>query len=240
MERSETLHEKHHPVHPVLKNEQHELQDGSKALHENLVPVPNVMSCHSRVRPFRHSDISACGHFGISVPRFYAEMSICRSLYHACVQSHLDYCSTLWAPASVALKEGLAKLQRKALRAMTGYKGPFKRTLNQELGITSILHRWKQSEAVWLFKIWNKSKFPVPDYLSRLVNFRDMKQHYNLRIGNRVDTKVKKKIGESSFAVRLKQLLEHVQKVNAEILNSETVGFFKFALKVLDFEVLVG
>ncbi|XP_055348030.1 uncharacterized protein LOC129595106 [Paramacrobiotus metropolitanus] len=87
------------------------------------------------------------------------------------------------------------------------------------LDLPQLYDRWKQSEAVWLYKIYNHEAYRPPKYLVEMIDFTDVTSRYNLRKPKRIEASAKKKIGESTLAIRLKDIFERIQNVNMQILS---------------------
>ncbi|XP_055347092.1 uncharacterized protein LOC129594428 [Paramacrobiotus metropolitanus] len=160
------------------------------------------------------------------------------ALFYAFVQSHLDYCSTVWSGASVRLRDKLAAMHRNGVRAAANYaKIPTESFMNQH-GILPLFTRWKQKEAIWLYKIKHPEKFHVPQYISEMVEFDDRIKPYNLRSRNRILIKAvaKKKVGETTFAWKLNKLWTFFVDSNfSDLFHIHTVGAFKQALNRVNF-----
>ena len=87
------------------------------------------------------------------------------NVFKAIVRPHLTYCSTVWG-ARKNISDEAAKLERKAVRSIYDRRADVR---SEEFmathGITPIDKHIDLQYAVRLFKILNREKFALPDYL---------------------------------------------------------------------------
>ena len=68
------------------------------------------------------------------------------------VRPHLQYCSSAWSPYTVADKELLEGVQRRAIRMITNISGTYEQKLT-ELGFTSLEENRQRGDMVEMYKI---------------------------------------------------------------------------------------
>ena len=73
-------------------------------------------------------------------------------LYKVYVRPHLHYCSSAWSPYTVADKELLEGVQRRAIRMITNISGTYEQKLTQ-LGLTSHEENRRRGDMVEMYKL---------------------------------------------------------------------------------------
>ena len=76
-------------------------------------------------------------------------------LYKVYVRPHLQYCSSAWSPYTVADKELLESVQRRAVRMITNLSGSYDQKL-LVLGMTSLEENRKRGDMVEMYKLMTK------------------------------------------------------------------------------------
>lgn len=109
--------------------------------------------------------------------RSFIDKQTALTLYHTLIQSHLDYCSTIWMNGhSVHLKR-LQVIQNRALRIVLQVDNRFNRqSLYDTLKVDCLLDRWKKQALLLIFKVLNNL---LPVSLCERVQKRE--SLYNLR-----------------------------------------------------------
>jgi hypothetical protein len=150
-----------------------------------------------------------------------------KALYHAFVEPHFDYCSAVWSPATKKSREKVAVVQRVALQALTDYKLSVSGDdLFRKWKITPVFERWRQAEAIWMFKIKNPKLAKTPKYVCDLVTIQQ--SVYKLRCPRRVETsRANVKAGETTLAARLRSLFVLLPEA---VWNALSVSHFRTVL----------
>ena len=78
------------------------------------------------------------------------------SLYKTYVRPHLDYCSQAWSPWSIADKEVLEAVQKRAVQMVTDLKGRTYEERLAELGMVTLEKRRQLGELIQGVK-WQRS-----------------------------------------------------------------------------------
>ena len=77
-------------------------------------------------------------------------------LYVQYVRPHLEFAVTAWSPWTVADRECLEAVQKRAVRAISGLRGNTYEEKLKELGLPSLLDRRKEMDMVQTYKMVNK------------------------------------------------------------------------------------
>ena len=116
-------------------------------------------------------------------------------------------------------------------RTITDYRVSITPELYKRLGITEVFERWKQADAVWLYKLRNSRIFTLSEYMPQLITFKKTSDVYNLRTSVRIDATAERKIGETTLAMRLKKLFTVFEKPVHKILSASSLPLFKYWLQ---------
>ena len=94
-------------------------------------------------------------------------------LYKVYVRPHLQYCSSAWSPFSVADKEVLERVQRRAVNMICGLAGSYEQKL-RELGLLTLEENRDRGDMIEMFKLMTgKSR----------IDFRKFFQLSSVRVG---------------------------------------------------------
>ena len=74
-------------------------------------------------------------------------------LYKTYVRSHLEFADQSWSPRTVADKEVMEKLLRRAVRMISGLRAVEYEDRLQELGMTTLKERRHQADMTMVFKV---------------------------------------------------------------------------------------
>ena len=148
-------------------------------------------------------------------------------LYHAIIQPHLDYCSTVWSTASKCLLEKILVKQRSAVRAILNYQEEARADVMEMLGIQPAVERWKKLESLWLYKIRKMEPPAVPKYLKDILEFKDLSGYMSLRRPKSIVAHARTKTGQETLAFRLRQLFVKLEDL---VENSTSLKSFRSAI----------
>ena len=104
---------------------------------------------------------------------------------------------------------------------MANYEQKSSRELYEKFGVEDVERRWREHDAIWLFRIMKDDK-TVPSYVKDLVMFSE--SSYNLRQRKKIEVVEKSKVIETTFSWRLKCLYEQLPP---SIWNAKSVDCFK-------------
>ena len=82
----------------------------------------------------------------------YRDKNTFLRLYKVYVRPHLQYCSSAWSPYTVADKEVLENVQRRAVKMITNLTGSYVQKLDQ-LGLTSLEENRERGDMVEMYKL---------------------------------------------------------------------------------------
>ena len=109
--------------------------------------------------------------------RGFIDKATALTLYHTLIQSHCDYCCTLWRNGNSVHLRRLQKIQNRALRIVLQVDNRFNRqTLYSTLKVDCLIDRWKKQALIFIFKLLNNF---LPESLCERLEKRV--SHYNLR-----------------------------------------------------------
>ena len=148
------------------------------------------------------------------------------ALYHAVIEPHLDYCSSVWSSAGKTLLNSIRVKQRQAIRAILNYRESVREETFGRLGIMEATERWAKRLAVWPYKIRNPAAENVPQYLKDMVKFRDLSS-IGLRRPNSIIAFGRTKAGQETLAFRLKTLFRSIEHL---VDSSASLTVFRSAL----------
>ena len=143
------------------------------------------------------------------------------SNYHAFIRSHLDYCGTVWSSAAPTHRKAVGISQRRAQRVMANYEQKSFCELYEEFGAEDIERRWREHDAIWLFRIMKADK-TVSSHVKDMATFSE--NSGNLRQRKKIEVVGKSKVIETTFSWRLKCLYEQLPP---SIWNAKNVDCFK-------------
>ena len=137
----------------------------------------------------------------------------------------MDYCATVWSSGSSNVRQQATAAQKQAVRALYDY------AKNQRSEDFMALHniipanlRWETQEAAWLFRVLNKEKFSLPNYIIEMVPVKETRT--GLRNRYRIEAESSTKKGESTLAWRLMGIFKKFPH-NHEIWKCTSLNSFR-------------
>ena len=103
--------------------------------------------------------------------RPFINVNTAKMLYFTIIQSHLDYCSSVWSNASNTVLNKMRVLQKRALRIVL--RADFNTRSNELFRMAKVDPidlRWKKTNVIFLFKIIHLPN--MPNYLSCRIQMK--------------------------------------------------------------------
>ena len=109
--------------------------------------------------------------------RYFIDRATALTLYKTLIQSHLDYCCTVWINGHLSHLRRLQIIQNRALRIVLKVNNRFNRqTLYNTLKVDCLIDRWKKQALILIYKLLNNM---LPQILGARIEIRE--SNYNLR-----------------------------------------------------------
>ena len=169
--------DKCHVLHAGKKNQEFSYDWGSGQLAQTLQEKDVGVLIMKNLKPSLHCAKAAnkanqvLGQMARAVS--YRDKFTFLRLYKVYVRPHLQYCSSAWSPFSVADKEVLERVQRRAVNMICGLAGSYEQKL-RELGLLTLEENRVRGDMIEMFKLMTGKS---------TIDFRKFFQLSSVRVG---------------------------------------------------------